>query len=82
MPIPSKSVKLAGPDKDNRFLVVSTKNTLLVVPGDVYTYDTVKRDLLPRTKHATGSLDVSFIQPRLSDLKNGCFPGNTLVKIG
>ena len=58
-----KTVKLAGPDSTGRFKVVTTKNWMGVLPGDLLTQSQVKRFLLDNRQ-----LDVTFVEPLKSDV--------------
>lgn len=67
------SVKLAGPFNITSFhklklnpfyRVISTRNTLLVRPGEYYTEDAVKAGILSRTKDRINPFEVNFVMPK------------------
>lgn len=59
------AIKLAGPDSQDRYRVLSTKGTLTVRPGEIYNETYVERVLLSGTmKHRT---DVTIVAPKFED---------------
>lgn len=68
MAITLKSVKLAGPDVNGYFEVVSTKNTMVVLPGEFYTEKAVKEQLMPLTRgNAMTKIEVNLVKPQKHD---------------
>jgi len=56
-------IKMAGPDSTNVYRVVTTKGTLRVRPGELYSEDYVKRHLLG----CSNRFEVTFVQPKFED---------------
>lgn len=70
------SVKLAGPYSKISFQklglnpfyrVISTRNTLLVRPGEYYTENAVKAGILSRTKDRINPFEVNVVMPKDAD---------------
>lgn len=59
------TIKLAGPDRNNNYVVLATKGTLTVRPGEVYSENYVKTRLLDhRTKRL---IDTNIIVPKFEN---------------
>jgi hypothetical protein len=59
------TIKLAGPDRNNNYIVLATKGTLTVRPGEVYTERYVKNRLLDvSTKRR---IDTNIIVPKFEN---------------
>jgi len=59
------TIKLAGPDRNDNYMVLATKGTLTVRPGEIYTERYVKNRLLD---HQTKKrIDTSIIVPKFDN---------------
>ena len=59
------TIKLAGPDRNDNYIVLATKGTLIVRPGEVYTEKYVKARLLDyNTKRR---IDTTIITPKFDN---------------
>ena len=56
------TIKLAGPDRNDNYMVLATKGTLTVRPGEVYTEHYVKTYLLDN--NTKRRIDTSIIAPK------------------
>lgn len=78
----TETIKLAGPDRDGNFKVLSTKNTTLAYPGEVYDQTAYTKlvkiakgkPLLVRGRPMTFDLDVTVVEPK--------FPGADMARFG
>jgi hypothetical protein len=71
------TIKLTGPDRNDRYKVLATKGTLMVRPGEVYTEQYVNTHLLDeRTKRR---IETTTIEPKWDRGERREFTG-TLVK--
>lgn len=63
----TETIKFAGPDRDGNFKVLSTQNTYLVDPGEVYT-NRAYRQLIDRARRRPThrKLNVTAIEPKLA----------------
>ena len=69
MAIVSKTIKLAGPDSLGTFKVITTKNTMLVLPGELYKKDVIEKRLMPLTRgHGQSKVEVTFVEPKREDM--------------
>lgn len=56
------TIKLAGPDRNDNYMVLATKGTLIVRPGEIYSEHYVQKRLLDfQTKKR---IDTSIIVPK------------------
>ncbi len=71
----TETIKFAGPDKDGNYKVLSTQNTYLVDPGEVYSRRAY-RSLIDKShrRPAHRKLTVSSVEPK--------FPGSDLGEFG
>ena len=70
-----ETIKFAGPDKDGNFKVLTTKNSTLVYPGEVYTqriFNQLVQKAIRRPPHR--KLDVTAVEAK--------FPGADLADFG
>jgi len=61
------TIKLAGPDRNDNYMVLATKGTLSVRPGDVYTERYVKARLLDH--QSKKRFDTTIIAPRYDGVR-------------
>lgn len=65
--MPTEAIKLAGPDSDGNFKVLSIKNTTLVYPGEVYTEAVFKTLVsIARGRPTHRKLEVTAVEAKLS----------------
>lgn len=67
-------VKFAGPfskiglkDLGEFYRVISTRNTLLVQPGEYYTKRAIMAELMPRVNARQNPLTIDFVTPKQGD---------------
>lgn len=62
-----RSIKLAGPDRDGNFKVLSVKNTGILLPGDVCSNKLVTERILNLHMEALFPVDVIIVENKTSD---------------